>query len=608
MASLKPQEIDEQTLSLLPVAVVLFDDKKLYFLNNKTREIFDIPKSRKAEDIGITELLDEDYSKVFRKNTQQQLKTTDQLFTNRLSFKTVKNKNLVIQAASIPVFFKGKKLIQSVLTEITNSVEAEENNTKLEKEINEKKKLEKELLEKTAKMLSIFESSSHLIWTVNRKYQITSFNQNFHDVLHLQHNVSVKEGNKIDEYLFEKEKEEYVDFWYTKYAQAFAGEKLEFEKHDINYSKYVCRKIFINPIYNKQNDITEISCIAHDITESKVYEQKLLNQTAKISAIFDSSNHYIWTAKQNGELTSFNKNFFDLIESVFNTKPYAGLNNKELLQKKEYWNLFDVKYREAFNGKSTSFEVEISDKNEKKLFLEIFLNPIYEKDKVVEVSGIAHNITEKKQVQQRMEISLKEKEVLLREVHHRVKNNMQVISSILSLQSSYATDENTRSLLRESQNRIITMAYIHESLYQNKTFASVNFSEYVNTLVKNIMQSYSYSAERIKVEMNMQKITLSLGNAIPAGLIINELITNALKHAFPENRTGTINLNLKREKSTVFLELKDNGTGFAEGVNFRNSHSLGLQLVDTLIEQLNGELNFKTQKDKGTRALITFKM
>lgn len=607
MASQNPQEVDEKTLSLLPVAVVLFDDKNLYFLNDKTRELFNVPKRKKIEDMSVTELLDESQSKIFRKKAQQLLKTNSQLSVNKHSFKTVKNKNVVIQAASMPVYFKGKKVIQSVLTEITNSVEAEENNTKLEREINEKQKLEKELLEKTAKMLSIFESSSHLIWTVNRRYQITSFNQNFHDVLHLQHGVNVKLGDKIDELLL-KGKKEYSDFWYSKYAQVFKGEKLEFEKHDINYDKHVYRKIFINPIYDKHHNVSEISCIAHDITESKIYEQKLLNQTAKISAIFDSSNHYIWTAKRSGEFTSFNKNFFDFVESVFGVKPYAGLNSKDLLKQKEYKHLFNVKYKEAFNGKSTSFEAEISDGQQKKMFLEIFLNPIYENDRVVEISGIAHNITEKKQVQQRMEISLKEKEVLLREVHHRVKNNLQIISSILNLQSSYVTEENLRTLLRESQNRIKTMAYIHESLYQNKTFTSVKFSDYVNTLVNNIMQSHSYSSEKIKVEVNVQKVMLSLDNSIPTGLIVNELVTNAIKHAFPENRTGTININLKYEKDTVFLELKDNGAGFAEGVHFKDNHSLGLQLVNTLIEQLGGELHFKTQKDKGTRILITFKM
>lgn len=185
---------------------------------------------------------------------------------------------------------------------------------------------------------------------------------------------------------------------------------------------------------------------------------------------------------------------------------------------------------------------------------------------------------------------------------------MQVVSSILNLQSSYVSDEYALTLLKESQNRIKTMAYIHESLYQNKSFTSVNFSEYVQTLVNNIIQSYSYSKEKIALEVKVEKITLSLDSSIPVGLIINELVTNSIKHAFPGTKHGKITLNLKCENNFVFLELKDDGIGFAPEIDFENSHSLGLQLVNTLIEQIDGRFIFRSLKDAGTEILITFKM
>lgn len=185
---------------------------------------------------------------------------------------------------------------------------------------------------------------------------------------------------------------------------------------------------------------------------------------------------------------------------------------------------------------------------------------------------------------------------------------MQVISSILNLQSSYVSDEYALTLLKESQNRIKTMAYIHESLYQNKSFTSVNFSDYVKTLVNNIVQTYSYSADKIQLELNIEPIMLSLDSSIPAGLIINELITNAIKHAFPLGRPGLITFNLRCQNNFVILELKDNGVGFAEGVDFENSHSLGLQLVNTLTEQIEGQIKFKSGKNIGTEVIVTFKM
>jgi two-component sensor histidine kinase len=284
------------------------------------------------------------------------------------------------------------------------------------------------------------------------------------------------------------------------------------------------------------------------------------------------------------------------------------LNRGVLSNDKEYNDLLKFHYEKAFSGLANSFEIETRDKDFKNIYLEVFFNPIYQNNMVKEVSGIAHNITEKKLAQQRIEISLKEKEVLLKEVHHRVKNNMQVISSILNLQSSYVSDAYALSLLKESQNRIKTMAYIHESLYQNKAFTSVNFSEYVETLIKNIIQSYSHSADKIKMKFNIEPVILSLDSSIPAGLIINELVTNSIKHAFPGHKTGIITFNLSYKNNYVILELKDNGTGFAPGIDFANSHSLGLQLVNTLMEQLGAKLRFKSQKDKGTEVSVSFKV
>lgn len=486
---------------------------------------------------------------------------------------------------------------------------SEQNNKLLQKEIKEKQRVEKTLIEKTGQLTSILESSSHLIWTVNNKNQILSFNRNFYNVLLDKYKIRVTVGTKVDE-LLKTGRQQYIDFWYAKYKEAFKGRKLEFERQEEQDQQKIYRKIFINPIYNSAGEVIEASCIAHDITDAKIYEQKLINQAAKLNSIFDSSHHYIWTIDRNEKLTSFNKNYFDLISNLYNTQPYVGLvlNRGVLSNNKEYNELLKHNYQKAFNGQSVNFEIETVDKAYNKIYLDIYLNPILENNTVIEVSGIAHDVTEKKIAQQRMEQSLKEKEVLLKEVHHRVKNNMQVISSILNLQSSYVSDDYALSLLKESQNRIKTMAYIHESLYQNKSFTSVNFSDYIATLTNNIIQSYSVSEEKVKLILNLEKINLNLDSSIPTGLIVNELITNAIKHAFPSSTRGHINVNLKSENNTVYLEVKDNGVGFDSNIDFRNTNSLGLQLVRTLIDQIEGDLKFKSEKDKGTEVLITFKM
>lgn len=624
----KEKEIEVQSqytnyknlLDSSPAAYVIHENGVCVYANNALVDLFKIKNKKEVLGRFILDFIQPHD----RKKALDRIKKTyknKRIDKRILSYDIIDFEGNQIQAEirSILIKFNDRDCILSMVTNLSEqrrlekekqkALITETDNKLLQREIQERQEAEKKLIGKTAQLSAILESSTHLIWTINKSFKLTSFNKNFQDVVKLNYGVVVNNGDKIDELILEERREDYINFWYPKYEQAFKGIKQEFEKEEFVY-KRVHRKIFMNPVFNLNNEITEISCIAHDITDSKIYEQKLLSQSGKLTAIFDSSHHYIWTINKEEKLTSFNKNYYDLVTSLYNTKPYVGLvlDRGVLSNDRQYTMMLKLNYAKAFNGQATSFEIETYDKEQKRVYLEIFFNPIYENGNVVEVSGIAHNVTEKKQVQQRMELSLKEKEILLREVHHRVKNNMQVISSILNLQSSYVSDEYALTLLKESQNRIKTMAYIHESLYQNKSFTSVNFSDYVQTLVNNIIQSYTYSNEKVKLELNIEKITLSLDGSIPAGLIINELMTNSIKHAFPGTRQGTIYFNLRTENNFVFLELKDDGIGFAEGVDFENSHSLGLQLVNTLIEQIEGKLTFKSEKNKGTEIAVTFKM
>src|SRR5690606_29308874 len=309
-----------------------------------------------------------------------------------------------VEIKSVLIKFNNKDCVLSLINNLSEQRQREREkvkafitettNKKLQKEIRDRQVVERSLIEKTAHLSSILENSTHLIWTVNNRMRLTSFNQNFFNVVKAKYGVGVSNGMKVDEHLT-RGKEQYVDFWYPLYAEAFQGKKLEFEKEETDGNRRVYRKIYLNPIANEDNVITEISCIGHDITDSKIYEQKLVNQTAKLSAIFDSSHHYIWTIDREGKLTSFNKNYFDLVSALYNTKPYIGLvlDRGVLSNDQEYNELLIAYYDRAFEGQAINFEIETTDKDYKHVYLEIFLNPIYEKGQVVEVSGIAHNIT-----------------------------------------------------------------------------------------------------------------------------------------------------------------------------------------------------------------------
>ncbi len=224
--------------------------------------------------------------------------------------------------------------------------------------------------------------------------------------------------------------------------------------------------------------------------------------------------------------------------------------------------------------------------------------------KVIGMRGVTMDITEQIKFEQELSTSLKEKEVLLKEIHHRVKNNMQIISSLLSLQSKNIPDKETQEIFDESRNRIRSMALIHEKLYQSKDFFRINFDGYVIDLLNNLMISYGPKGKNIKAEVNIKDISFDIDSAITLGLIINELASNAYKHAFKGMQNGKITVKITKENGKYILTVKDNGTGLPDNLDVKRSETLGLQLVDTLVGQMYGK--FEIRNNEGTEARIEF--
>lgn len=210
--------------------------------------------------------------------------------------------------------------------------------------------------------------------------------------------------------------------------------------------------------------------------------------------------------------------------------------------------------------------------------------------------GILFDISDRKRAEAKLQVSLKEKELLLKELHHRVKNNLQIISSIFSLQSQHVDNPEIRSILRESQNRISSIALIHEKLYQSDTIANINLAEYIETLAINLFASYEISSKDIRLNLNICDVYLSIDTAIPCGLIINELVSNCLKHAFLDRASGEVSIILSvMSEGVLNLEIQDNGIGVPEDLDIKQVSSLGLSLVDALVFQIKGELSISNQ-------------
>jgi PAS domain S-box-containing protein len=202
--------------------------------------------------------------------------------------------------------------------------------------------------------------------------------------------------------------------------------------------------------------------------------------------------------------------------------------------------------------------------------------------------------------------SLKEKEVLIKEIHHRVKNNMQIVSSMLNLQAHHVKDDEMAcDVLMESRNRVRSMAMVHEKLYQSKDLTHINFEDYIRRLVLDLFSSYGISQDQIKLIINVKDIMLNIETAVPCGLIITELVSNSLKHAFPQGRKGELKLSVKKFDDNFELIISDSGIGFPEDLDYKKTHSLGLELVNTLVHQIEGTISMDSYH--GTEFKIIFK-
>ncbi|MBW4547965.1 MAG: PAS domain S-box protein [Symplocastrum torsivum CPER-KK1] len=215
------------------------------------------------------------------------------------------------------------------------------------------------------------------------------------------------------------------------------------------------------------------------------------------------------------------------------------------------------------------------------------------------------DITKHKEAEAQIQASLQEKEVLLQEVHHRVKNNLQVISSLLDLQSQQIEEQATLEIFRESQNRVKSMALVHEKLYKSQDFAKINFAEYTESLTSYLFKAYQFNRDKITLELTLDEVTLNIDTAIPCGLIVNELVSNSLKHAFPNNQSGTIRISMFADETQQFnLIVEDNGVGFPPDWNLKQSQSLGIQLVHVLTKQIKGKVELNNSL--GSRFCVSF--
>lgn len=341
-----------------------------------------------------------------------------------------------------------------------------------------------------------------------------------------------------------------------------------------------------------------------DITERKKAEKALEESVKRFQFLVESINIGIGQVDDNQIVTHVNDKMCRMIG--FNKSELIGqpcTNFIGEINQERFQNLLDLRKK----GIEQSYELKLKRKDGTKI--SVLISPRALFDEYGNYTGtlaVCTDITERKRAEEKVKAALKEKELLLKEIHHRVKNNLQVITSLIDFHAQYIKNNNKElELCMKCQNRVKSIALIHEHLYHSKDLAKINFNEYIQNLTEFLFQLYEINFDAIKLKLNVDDVLLNINTAIPCGLIINELFSNALKYAFPKDRVGEIHIELhKFDDNKITLMVNDNGIGLPETLDFRNTESLGLQLVCILTQQLKG--NIQLDRKGGTTFKITF--
>ncbi|MEK6614695.1 MAG: PAS domain S-box protein, partial [Bacteroidota bacterium] len=335
--------------------------------------------------------------------------------------------------------------------------------------------------------------------------------------------------------------------------------------HDVSLQRQLEREQMRYQLEEESNRELKREIAAHIRTHQR------LNENQKyIRLLIDSSLDMIFAYDQNGKITEFNhaaqETFGYSTGEIIDKHISILYADKELSEKIgtlifEDGNFMGDAMYIRKNGKTFPAYISAS----------VLKN---EHGEIIGTMSILRDITLIKEVEEQLRKSVHEKEILLKEIHHRVKNNLQVISSILKLQSEYVKDKKTIELLNECRNRIASMAFIHATLYMTKDFANINFAEYVGNIAGNLQQSYSSADKKVLLKLDIPKVYLHIDDAIPCGLIINELLSNSFKYAFTKKKKGTVGISVKIKKENIILAIWDDGSGVPQSMDYKKTESL----------------------------------
>ncbi|MFA0833777.1 MAG: PAS domain S-box protein [Methanobacterium formicicum] len=474
-----------------------------------------------------------------------------------------------------------KKLIMGLVRDITSIKKAE-------KELRESEEKYRYVVETASEGITLFDKRGTVIGTNPKALELTGFDDVIDkNVTQIASKLKINSNEAL-----------------TAFKNVLSGKSIPPEWEYVNRkgeTKFV--KANYSPM-KKDGKIEGIVLVLEDITDLKLREKALRENEQFLENIIENIPDVIFV-KTADELK------FERVNKA--AERIWGFNRDELIGKTDYdfftrdeADFYTKKDREVLNRKELQdiLEETIHTKNQGERILHTKKIPLLdEKGHPNYLLGISEDITQRKMAERKIEKSLEEKDDLLREIHHRVNNNMQIISSMLNLQRSYVKEEESKDILKDSQSRVKSMAMIHEKLYISHDLSHINFKEYAEKLVSEIFYTYGVQIGTIERILNIEDVELNMETAIPLGLIINELVTNSLKFAFP-HETGSITIELEVNDNHT-LTVADDGIGLPQDFDLKKVDSLGLDLVNSLVNQLDG--NITIDRSHGTKYHINFR-
>ena len=340
------------------------------------------------------------------------------------------------------------------------------------------------------------------------------------------------------------------------------------------------------PLRNEDDQIIGIMGISRDINRQKRMEENLRREKYFSDSIIKSLPGVFYVLNHNLEFERWNENLETTLG--YSSKEVSSLNPLDLFKEGDR-DLIKQKIKQAYEEGIAQVEADVYARDGSIISF-LLTGARFENNGDKYIVGVGIDISEKLNYERELRKSIEEKKVLLEEIHHRVKNNLAIIIGLLELQSYSTEDPETVELLRDSQSRIHSMALVHEQLYQFESFSEINVKKYIGKLINTIRNTFSSEVRNVDVHINSDAVHLPLTQAIPCGLLLNEVITNTFKHAFPEQKEGKVDITIQEHHDEVLLKVHDNGVGYPDEIS--NSSSMGMTLIETLSSQIEGTFDF----------------